>query len=119
MDGTGIFVTVLRWAWGTLLTAIVTAVLTMFLKHGRRWFRPVQKFIRTGRLGAANARRRGRTYPPTPSLVGKGSAEPRMTVARVLSMLAQLTGRSEGGHVGPPQQVRPNGQDDAPLDLKF
>ena len=107
----------LRWAWGTLLTAIATAVLTMFLKHGRRWFRPVQKFIRTGRVTDRNTRGRSRRCLPASSQAG--TKVRMLTVARVLSRLALLTVKKRGGHAGPPQQVSPNGQNDTPLDLRF
>ncbi|RJP53593.1 MAG: hypothetical protein C4583_04205 [Anaerolineaceae bacterium] len=104
---------VLRFA----LSALIMALLTLAMKHGRRWFRPVKKFIRTGRWASGpNARwRSGRaTRLPVQATV----KEPRMTVARVLTALAQLAGQSPRADT----QVRPNNQDpnnDAPLDLRF
>lgn len=109
------FENILRWAWGALLTAIVTAVLTMFLKHGKRWFRPVQKFIRTGRIGTTRRSLDGRGRMPAHVAV-QGAKEPRMTLARVLTALAQLTGNRPSM---PQQNSAPTQSNDVPLDLKF
>ena len=115
----GLVMTVLRWAWGTLLTAMITAVLTVFLRHGKRWFRPVQKFLRTGRWTVVQAHsgqaRGGQTHRSAPTVVA--GREPKMTVARVLSTLAQLMGK--GQSTTPPQSGNSTHGNDVPLDLKF
>ena len=109
----------LRWAWGTLLTAMVTAVLTVFLRHGRRWFRPVQKFLRTGRWTGGQAHsgqtRGGQThrYAPTVERV------PRLTATSVLQALGRLS-LGQGSSSRPPTSggvASPS--DDVPLNLKF
>lgn len=108
-----LIVAVFRFA----LSALIMALLTLAMKHGRRWFRPVQRFIRTGRWASGpNARwRSGRTARVPSQATAK---EPRMTVARVLTALAQLAGQSPRADT----QVRPNNQvsnNEPPLDLKF
>lgn len=107
------FEIVLRWAWGTLLTAIVTAILTMLLRHGRRWFRPVRRFIRTGRWQTTGrGMRRDHAAAARPNQVAK---EPKMTAARVLTLLAQLAGRK----APPPASPHPINDESERLDMKF
>lgn len=107
------FEIILRWAWGTLLTAIVTAVLTLLLKHGHRWFRGARKFIRTGRLGGRAKTRRTQVKTPAARM-------PKLTMEqRFMMFLARLNGKSPWADT----QTRPNSQvlndDESRLDLKF
>lgn len=104
----------MKWAWGTLLTAIVTAVLTMFLKHGRRWFRGARKFIRTGRIGARPNARRMAQPQAKPAAV----KPQRYSLSSVLQALEKI-GRVQGRSSTTQTNDAATSQNDVPLDMKF
>ena len=107
--------TVLRFAWGTLLTALITAALTMLLRHGNRWSRGVRKFLRTGRWMATGARGRGNPITASPKQKMSG-AMPKLSVEQVLRLLGQS--RNSSAQVRAPYQDV-QAQNDVPLDLRF
>ncbi len=104
---------VLKWAWGTMLTAVVMAVLTMFLRHGKRWFRGARKFIRTGRVSKPSARR-DRTQPQVQAGVPRA---PRFSLTSILQALGQTQQTRRSSTPTTTSTAAP--QNDVPLDLKF
>ena len=128
MDVVEVFRVAMRWAVGTLLSALIMAVLTMLLKHGKRWFRGMRKFIRTGRWKTgSNARwarggqarsgqvRSGQTHRSAPTV----ERMPRLTLRGLLQAVSQLS-VGQGSSTRPPISGGVASQnDDVPLDLKF
>ncbi len=104
----------MKWAWGTLLTAIVTAVLTMFFKHGRRWTRGVRKFIRTGRVKPHVRRNR---MPQAQVISQAAMKSPRFSLTTILKTLGQLGQTQTTSAMTTTNAAAP--QNSEPLDLKF
>lgn len=92
--------TLLRIVVSAIITGALTVAVRMIWRHGKRWFRGARKFARTGRWKAGP---RGQWRRRKPVQVVQGEKQPRMTVAQVLTALAQLAGKNPMANT----QVRP------------
>lgn len=115
--------TVVKWAWGTLLTAGVAAVLTVLLRHGNRWSRGVRKFLRTGRWTmGTTARGRGNPIASSSPRQGKVNSVTRNSVPKLsVEQILGLLGQSNSQRTPPltPPHLSTNGEGETPLDLRF